>query len=127
MVSRMQVARAVAGRIRSDRRLAVRDAAAWLVDTGRKRDAQYLASDVARVLAQEGYVYVKVTTARPLDGRSTELIEKFVAQQTGAKQVELEAHVNKALIGGVQIETPLASLDASVHAKLVRYVEGVIN
>jgi F0F1-type ATP synthase delta subunit len=127
MVSRFQVAKAVAGRIRSDRTDAVQAAAAWLVETGRKRDAGYLAQDVARILAQSGYVFVRVTTARPLNDESRLMVERFVKEQTGALQVEIDAAVNKALIGGVQIETPLASIDASVHTKLVRYVEGVIN
>lgn len=127
MVSRMQVAAGVADQMEAGRAQAVKSAAAWLVDHGRIREARYLARDVAAILADRGYLLVNVTTARPLDEGARQKIVAFIKEQTGARELELVATVDKSLIGGVQIETPLAALDASVRTKLARMLEGVMN
>ena len=127
MVSRVQVAHELAQRLTHERSKVVREAAAWLVTTGRVRQARYLARDVAGILADKGYVLVRVTSARPLDDAARGSLETYIREQTGARELELETTVDAAVIGGVQIETPLAGLDATVHTKLVRYAEGVIS
>lgn len=127
MASRAQVAAYVADKITSDRLGAVKAAAAWLAETGRKHEAGYLARDVALVLAESGYVFVRVTTARTLSESAWERVEAFVKQTTGAKELELEKVVDPGIIGGVRIETPGAALDATVRTKLTRFVEGVNN
>jgi F0F1-type ATP synthase delta subunit len=127
MVSRVQVAAFVAERLASERPKMLRDAAAWLIETGRIRQARYLARDVAAILADRGYVLVRVTSARPLEGEARASIERFVREQTGARELELETAVDETLIGGVKIETPLAALDDTVRTKLVRYAEGVMS
>ncbi len=127
MASRLQVAQELAGRLVSDRRAAVRQAAAWLLSTGRSRQAQYLANDVATVLAARGHVLVDVTTARPLSEAATTSIRDYIRQATGAQRLELNLHTDRSLIGGVLITTPNAVLDATVRTKLSKYVEGVIH
>lgn len=126
MATRTQVAAAVAERLGSDRRRVVREAAAWLVATGRARQAGYLARDVAVKLQDEGYVLVKVTTARPLEPRAREQLEGLIRRETHARRLELDEMIDPEVVGGVQIETPLATLDATVRTKLARYVEGVM-
>lgn len=125
MASRMQVATHVADELAANRTGAIRSAAAWLIDAGRARDARYLARDVAVVLAERGHVLVRVTTARPLSMGARQTIEAFVKAQTGARQLELETAIDPALIGGLTIELPGATLDASVRTKLEKFVEGV--
>lgn len=126
MASRLQVAQHLSDHLGSGRRDAVRSAAAWLVSTGRQRQAEYLAKDVAALLAARGHVLVNVTTARPVSRDARQSIDAYVRQATGAQELELNLIVDPALIGGVVIETPQAVLDASVRTKLARYVEGVI-
>jgi F0F1-type ATP synthase delta subunit len=123
----MQVATHLADAMTSGRPDAVQHAAAWLVATGRTRQAEYLVRDVASVLAKRGYVTVRVTTARPLASGTRARLEELVTQLTGAKQLELELAVDPKLVGGAIIETPDASMDFSVKTKLARYVEGVIS
>jgi F-type H+-transporting ATPase subunit delta len=127
MASRMQVAAYVADRLERDRRGALRSAAAWLASKGRGRQAEYLARDVAQVLAERGYVYARVTTARPLGSVGREHVERFIKEATGARDLELDLLVDPDLIGGITIETPGQALDASVKTKLARYVEGAIH
>ena len=125
MISRLQVATNVADRLAGDRAGAVRQAAAWLLDTGRTAQAKYLAGDVASILAQRGYVSVTVTTARPLSGAALEQIKAYIRAQTGGRELELSTAVDPALIGGIRLETPDAALDATVKTKLAKFVEGV--
>jgi F-type H+-transporting ATPase subunit delta len=126
MASRTQVAAYVADQLEKDRAGAIRSAAAWLVDHGQARGADYLARDVAQVLAERGYVSVRVVTARTLDEVARQRVEAYVRAQTGAKELELETAVDPSLIGGVIVETPGRILDASVKTKLARFVEGVM-
>ena len=125
MTSRAKVADYVADQLREHRHKAITAAAAWLVENGRSRQAEYLARDVAAVLAERGYVYAKVTTARPLTHHARDEVALFIRKATGAKELELETRVDASLIGGAIIETPGAELDSSVRTRLARFVEGV--
>jgi F-type H+-transporting ATPase subunit delta len=125
VTTRTQVAEYVAGRLAKDRPAAVREAAAWLVATGRGRQASYLARDVAAALAGQGYVLARITTARPLTAAVRSSVEAFLRAETGAREVELETIVDTAVIGGARIETPTAELDATVRRQLAKLVEGV--
>jgi F0F1-type ATP synthase delta subunit len=100
MASRAQVAAYVAERLKTDRKGAIQAAASWLIDTGRGRQVEYLARDVAQVLADDGYVYARVTTARPLTDQARAQVEAFIRRATGAHQLELETGVDRGVIGG---------------------------
>jgi F0F1-type ATP synthase delta subunit len=127
MATRTQVAAALAERLgHQDRHKSIREAAAWLVATGRARQARYLARDVAAHLEANGYALVRVTTARPMEHQTRERLEHFIKRQTGARKLELDTVVDPEVVGGVQIETPLAGLDATIKTKLSRYVEGAM-
>jgi F0F1-type ATP synthase delta subunit len=125
MISRMQVAATVADRLRSGRRKAVQEAAAWLVERGKVRDGRYLAHDVATILAGRGYLLVHITAARRLDGSALHKVEHVIKEQTGAKDLELEVIIDPSVIGGLKIETPLAELDNTVRSKMEKLLEGV--
>ncbi len=125
MATRTQVADYVATKLSAGRSTAVREAAAWLVATGRARQAPYLARDVAKALSEQGYVYARITTARPLSDETRRQIEAFLRHITGATQLELDTQVDAQLIGGLRLETPTAELDATVRRKLAQLVEGV--
>jgi F-type H+-transporting ATPase subunit delta len=127
MANRAQVAAYVAEKLQTDRREAVKSAAAWLVATGRARQAEYLAQDVARELAASGYLYVRVTTARHLSDSAWDRVEDFIKSETGAKQIELNKVVDRSIIGGVRIETPEAEFDGTVRTKLAKFVEGAVH
>jgi F0F1-type ATP synthase delta subunit len=122
MASRLQVAAYVAERLETDREAALRSAAAWLTAKGHARQAPYLARDVAQVMAARGYVLARVTTARPLGEEARDTVLGFIRQATSAQAVELVTAVDPAMIGGIRLEVPGQALDASVQAKLERFV-----
>ncbi len=101
------------------------EAAAWLLSSGKVRQAAYLSKDVARIIAQSNYLYAVVTTARPLTSPARAGIEAYLKEITGATTIELSEVVDTRIIGGVRIETPTAILDGSVHSKLANLVEGM--
>jgi F-type H+-transporting ATPase subunit delta len=121
----MQVAGFVAEKLVKHRKSVVQSAAAWLVATGRTRQADYLARDVAAAFAGDGYVLAQVTTARPLSAEAQQDIEKFIKNGTGATSLELVTVVEPELVGGVRIETPGMQLDATVRRKLAKFAEGI--
>jgi F0F1-type ATP synthase delta subunit len=125
VTTRTQVAEYVASHLAKDRSDAMRQAAAWLVATGRSRQASYLARDIAAALAGQGYVSARITTARPLTPAVRSTVEAFLRTETGAREIELETIVDTAIIGGARIETPTAELDATVRRQLAKLVEGV--
>jgi F0F1-type ATP synthase delta subunit len=125
MVSRVQVATYVADHMESERKAALKAAASWLLDRGAARQARYLAQDVAQVLSDRGYVFARVTTARPLAPSAHRELVEFIKNQTGARHLELVTAIDHSLIGGARVELPGAELDGSVRAKLAKFVEGV--
>lgn len=125
MISRTAVAQYVVNNIDIDRDGTVRKVAAWLTTSGRKREVSRLLQDVARLMQSRGSVWVVVTVAHNLDAATQANIERFVRQATGATEVQLEVRIDNSHIGGLQIETPLGSLDASVRAQLTDFVQGV--
>ena len=118
MITRKQVAHYVAAQLPQHRRKALDEAAAWLIATGRTRQAEYLVQDVAMVLAQNGYLAARVTTARAIDTKIKNEVEAFLRQLTSAERIELTAGVETSLLGGMRLETPQGSLDTSLRSKL---------
>lgn len=124
-MTRMEVARYVAQNLSQGRTQALNEAAAWLISGGQVRQARYLASDVARIVAKSGYLYIVVTTAQPLSSDTKAKIESYLKTVTGAITIEMSEIINPSIIGGVRIETPTAVLDGTVYTKLANLVEGM--
>ena len=118
MITRKQVAHYVAAQLPQHRRKVLGEAAAWLVATGRTRQANYLAQDVAMVLAQNGYLAARVTTARAVEPKVKAEIERFLQQLSKAERIELTTDIDHSLIAGLQLETPDGTLDTSLRSKL---------
>jgi F0F1-type ATP synthase delta subunit len=127
MASRTAVAQYLAATLLGggDRQKAVNEAAAWLTTHGKSRQAVYLAQDVAKALANQGYLFATITTARPNDATTKKEIELFLQKETKATTVECAYMVDQKIIGGVLITTPYGTLDASVKATLATIIEGV--
>lgn len=125
MATRTQIARNMALGLKNDRTAAITAAAAWLTAKGKTRQARYLAQDVAWILEQEGYVFARVTTAKPLTADAEAAIVAYITSESGAKEVELEKLVDASVIGGVRIETPSSTLDDTVKNRLQALVREV--
>ena len=100
--------------------------AAWLKDSKHSRQATYLVQDIAKILAENGYMYVTVTTAHELSPATHQSIEDFLKEQYGnTVQLEVNEVVNPKIIGGIHLDTPHGSLDATVKSKLIQIIKGV--
>ena len=126
MSSRTMVAHYVAKTLLNggDREKVTKEAAAWLKDNGKTRQASYLDKDVAMALADSGYVFVEVVTARPVSEATKQELIAYVTAATNAQKTECEFKTDEKLIGGVLLHTPYGTLDASVRARLAKIVEG---
>lgn len=72
--------------------------------------------------ARTGRVTAEVTSAVPLDGAATAKIQASLAKRLG-KEVVIETHEDKALIGGLVIKVGNTVYDASVRNQLNRLRE----
>ena len=120
-ISRRKLAERAAGRIAAGESNAVvlRELAAYLMDTGRKSEADLLARDIETALTARGIVVGTIVSARPLTKEAKESIDSFVKHHyTGVKAVVLRERVDTGVIGGVRVELPDRQLDATVATKL---------
>lgn len=122
-VTRTSLARFLTSQPISKRPAVIRQAAAWLISTGQTRRAGELAMEVARLQAEEGHLWARVTTARPLEQASRRQVESYLQHRTGCRELELELVVDPRLIGGLRIETADQALDATVQTKLRRLIQ----
>ena len=122
-MTRKEVARYVASQDGQARTAAIQEAAAWLIESKRVRQASYLAQDIAAVLAETGQLAAIVTSARPLSASAQSHVLANLKELTGADTVLMSFETNPSLIGGVIITTPTAELDASVRTTLRNLVE----
>ena len=92
--------------------------AAYLVDTRRTKELPLIVRDIEFYLAEAGSVAGVVTSAFDLSAETKKAIEKYVKQQTGAKEVLLDHVVEPSVLGGIKINTPGHELDATVRRNL---------
>src|SRR6478672_12842063 len=122
-LSRRKLANNAAARLASgeDKKIVLRDIAAYLIDSGRKSEAVLIVRDVEAMLMDNGTAVGTVTSARPLSGSALENVKSFIKQTDSTiSQVVLREHIDESLIGGVKLELPGMQLDASVQSKLMK-------
>lgn len=121
VLSRRKLAGNIAARLAGgeSQKAVLKELAAFLIDSGRKKEAGLIVRDVEAMLVDAGTAIGTVISARPLSSDSLKTIESFVKQSNARiKTVVLRERIDESLIGGVRIELPGAQLDASVKAKL---------
>ena len=120
-LSRRKLAGNAAARINEgeNKKTVLQELAAYLLDTGRKKEATLIVRDIEAMLVDAGMAIGTVISARPLSKEARTTIESFIKQQNAqVKNVVLREQVDESLIGGVRLELPGKQLDASVKAKL---------
>lgn len=129
MRSRASVARYAAAALLDgsvDRETLVYQLAAWLKDSKNGRQTTYLVEDIAKMLAEHGYIYVTVTTAHAMTEQTKNNVIAFLTNYYGSKsKFELCEIIQPAIIGGVRIDTPHGSFDATVKRKVIQIIKGV--
>ena len=91
-----------------------KELAAYLVDTGRTREAELVIREIEDVLAARGTVVANVASAHSL----TSGMKAEIAKVVGAKQVQLRETVDESLLGGVRIDLPGKRFDGTIRHKL---------
>lgn len=120
--SRRVVARAVADKLLAEPARHghwMKVLAAYLIDCNMVDDADLLLNDIAReLLVRDGQLLATVTSAHHLSDSLRSELTKSLREATGARRVELDEHVDTALIGGLQARTPDGALDISIRTRL---------
>ncbi len=93
--------------------------AAYLIDTGRKNEADLLVRDIETALISRGVVVGTVVSARPLTAEAKKTIDSFVKHHyENVQSVVLRERVDESVIGGVRLELADRQLDVTVANKL---------
>ena len=119
--SRKKLARAMIELLERYPRADVAQAVARELVEGRLvRELPFFMRDSASALFEKtGELTAKVSSARVLSEATRTHIGQLLKKMTGASSVWLQpTKVDPGLLGGVQIETPILEIDASVKAKL---------
>jgi F-type H+-transporting ATPase subunit delta len=121
MISRRKLADRSAARIvkGDSKKNVLKELAAYLIDTGRVREAELIVKDIEAALAGNGLIVATVTSARALSTSALSNIESFVkGQYEKTEQIVLHEQIDENLISGIKLELPGKALDMSVKAKL---------
>jgi len=96
-----------------------KELAAVLIETNKTKDSELLAQDVAYELERRGKLAeARIVSATALGEALRQELKRFIQQTTKVDHVRLNEHVDKALIGGVYIETATAAWDRSIAKQL---------
>ena len=96
--------------------------AGLLIYEKHEREVDLLVRDIEAELAERGEIVASVESARALDDSTRRKIEQFLAAVASDKnnkpKVSLRESIDSTLIGGFKLQTPTATLDATVSKKL---------
>jgi F-type H+-transporting ATPase subunit delta len=92
---------------------AIRELAAYLVESRRVRELDLIVRDIEDALALRGVTITDVTSAYPL----TDSIKKEIAGIVGGK-LELREEIDPSVLGGVRIAIPGKQFDGTIRRKL---------
>lgn len=92
--------------------------AAYLLQTKRLREVELLIRDIEHALLETGTVVADVTTARTLASGMKKELEAHLKQLYDTNDVQLRIHKDETLLGGITLETPDQTMDASLRARL---------
>ncbi len=128
-ISRRRIAREFVRTLREQpthKSVLVRQLAAYLIDTKQTAQLDLLLQDVADELyVQEGRLSVDIQTATPASQVTKDAVAHLLTKATGAKSVDVAAHTNPSLLGGIIVRTPRQQLDASVRRQLNHIAGGI--
>ncbi len=123
IVSNAAIARALLADIANGTSMtdATSSLAAYLIEERRVNDTSAIVRDVERqLLVSKGDLYVRTTTATPLNSEMKDQIRAMFGSAEGVKKVIIEETIDKTVIGGVRCETAEKRLDLTVHRQLQR-------
>ncbi len=114
-LSRTKLARYVAAEVQAGRsETAIQQLAAYLVQTGRAREAELVIRAVNEELERASVVIASVTSAEPID----QAVREAVASMLGSSQIAFDETVDPGVLGGIRVVTPSRLLDATFRRRL---------
>lgn len=116
--SRRKIAGEVAELLLAGKKDAVKQLAAYLVDTGRQRELELIVRDIEAALADRGVLLAEVAGARKLSGDAEKAVQSYLKKNTGATKIHLRETVDPNLLGGVRISIPGSELDSTLRHTL---------
>ncbi|HLA49107.1 MAG TPA: F0F1 ATP synthase subunit delta [Candidatus Saccharimonadales bacterium] len=127
-ISRRSLARYAADQLLggSSAKSVARHLAAALISSRSQKDGPLLLDDINYELQNRGYLAsVTVTSARPLSASSKNQIASLVKKLAQVRQVILAEQIDKAVIGGVRIQTADRTWDKTVSTELNKLKENI--
>ena len=122
LVSRRKLAKYAAEQILAGNDAVLEEIAGLLIYEKHEREVDLLVRDIEAELAEGGEIVASVESARALDDSTRRKIEQFLAAVASDKnskpKVSLREAIDPTLIGGFNLQTPTATLDATVSKKL---------
>lgn len=114
-LSRRKIADYIASELMSGSgETAIKQAAAYMIETKQKHAIDLLVRDVEELLADNGTVIADLTSARTLSKDEKEAVAKIL----GAKQLHVREKIDPSVLGGVRIEAAGRRLDATLKHKI---------
>ncbi len=117
-ISRRKLAEYAADKLLENNSSIIKELAAFLVENRRQREINLLIRDIEFSLSQKGFLIADISTARNLEDSLRNEVVDFLKKSTNAKEVYLREDVDKSLIAGMKLTTPIGSMDGSVSGKL---------
>ena len=100
--------------------------AAALIASRSEKDAPLLLDDINYELLSRGYLaQATVTSAHPLSASLKNEVASLVKKLAQVRQVILAEQIDKAVIGGVRIQTADRTWDKTISAKLSKLKENI--
>ena len=122
LVSRRKLATYAAEQILAGNDAVLEEIAGLLIYEKHEREVDLLVRDIEAELAERGEIIASVESARALDDSTRRKIEQFLAAVASGNnskpKVTLRESIDPTLIGGFKLQTPTATLDATVSKKL---------
>jgi F0F1-type ATP synthase delta subunit len=112
-VSRRKLADYAADQLMAGNKKVLQEMAAYLIETGREREAELLARDIEFALSERGVTVVRTASAHELTSTLKKQIEALVGGT-----VQLKETVDSTLLGGVRVDTPSERFDGTLSHKL---------
>lgn len=125
-LSRRQLAVYAADQLLSNQRASTiaKELAAVLVNSRRAGQAELLAQDIAWELESRGKAAnATVTTTTELSEQLRKQVRDFVSKSARVEQVIINENIDKAVIGGIRIDTAAHSWDKTLSRKLTEIRE----
>lgn len=99
--------------------VAVKEVAAFLIETGRTREIDLVVRAIYEELERSGIVVAEVTSVEPIDAAITAELKKLINAET----LVVNETIEPSVLGGVVLRTPSKVLDASFRRRLARLRE----